>query len=347
MQIPKLPLKLPSFKKKQEKKTKIGLDWGFSSFKVVILEPQEQDNRYLLKDARIIEISSKDKDKEFNLSSLTKDLDLSGGVNLGICGPNVVVRYVSMAKMSQTDFKNSLRYEAASHLPFPVEQLMLDGVILKDLPDNQMLVMLAAAKKNFINQRLKLFQEANIRVNILDIDSLALINAFNYTHAQPTTNVSSTATGEHSNSKVSNKDAHTQENNILSGAVALVNIGASLANINVLEDGVPHFSRDINVKGRDFTQQASREVAIANFVTEIRKSFDYYEAGSTTVINKIFLSGGGSLVSGFASKLGDVLDMQIEQWNPFSNFEFTSGLDEEKIRKNSGQFAVAVGLALR
>ena len=313
----RLPITLPLLKKKQEKKIKIGLDWGFSALKFVILEPL--DNRYLLKDARIIELASKD----LNLSSLIKDLDLSAGVNLGICGPNVVVRYVSMARMNQEDFKNSLRYEAASHLPFPVEELMLDGVILKDLPDNQMLVMLAAAKRNYINQRLKLLQESNIRVNILDIDSLALINAFGYTHP------------------------HKQENNILSGAVALLNIGVSSANINILEEGVPHFSRDINVAGRDFSREASRETAIANFVSEIRKSFDYYEAGSTAVINKIFLSGGGSLVPELASGLEHILGIQIEQWDPFSNFEFASEIDEADIRKNSVRFAVAVGLALR
>jgi len=120
-----------------------------------------------------------------------------------------------------------------------------------------------------------------------------------------------------------------------------------VTNINILEDGIPHFSRDINVAGKDFTQEASREVAIANFVAEIRKSFDYYEAGTTAIINKIFLSGGGSLVSGLASNLENLLGIQIGQWNPFSNFEFAPGWDEANIRKNSAQFAVAVGLALR
>jgi type IV pilus assembly protein PilM len=323
-------------KAKQGNRISIGLDWGFSSLKVVILE--SGGNTYSVKDARIIKLPSQElnpvRDTKTpegeakisnggSLSSLIKDLGLPGGVNLGICGPNVIVRYIAMAKMNEDEVKNSLRYEAASHLPFPVEEVNLDGVILKDLPDNQILVMLAAAKKDFINQRLEVLQEAGIRVNILDIDSLALINAFNFNHP------------------------HTQENNILSGAVALLNIGASVTNINILEDGIPHFSRDINVSAKDLSQEASREMAIADFVGEIRKSFDYYEAGSATVINKIFLSGGGSLVSGFASNLKDLLGIQIGQWDPFGNFEFNPNLDEADIRKNSARFAVAVGLALR
>jgi len=302
---------------KKENKTRIGLDWGFSSLKVVILE--FENNNYILKDARIIPLPSRD----LKLSSIIKDLDLSSGVTLGICGPNVIVRYVAMAKMNEDEFRNSLRYEAASNLPFPVEELNLDGVMLKDLPDNQMLVMIAAAKKEFINQRLRLFQEEGIKVNILDIDSLALINVFNYTHP------------------------HIKEDDTLSGAVALLNIGASVTNINILENGIPHFSRDINVGGKDFTQEASREVAITNFVAEIRKSFDYYEAGTTAIINKMFLSGGGSLAPKLSSNLENLLGIKVEQWSPFSKFEFIPGLDEENIRKNSAQFAVAVGLALR
>lgn len=308
---------LLSFLKKKQNSVKIGLDWGFSSLKVVILE--SQNDTYILKDARIVELPSQD----LKLSSLIKDLNLPAcGVNLGICGPNVIVRYVAMAKMSEEEFRNSLRYEAASHLPFPVEEVNLDGAILKDLPDNQMLVMLAAARKDFVNQRLKVFQEAGIKVNILDIDSLALINAFNYTRSQKPEEISS-------------------------GAVALLNIGASVTNINVLDAGVPQFSRDINIAGNDLARRASRDVTIANFVSEIRKSFDYYEAGSTMVINKIYLSGGGSLVSDLAKNLGSYLDIRIDQWNPFNNFEFSPELDEQNLHKNSAQFAVAVGLALR
>ncbi|MBU0549142.1 MAG: pilus assembly protein PilM [Candidatus Omnitrophica bacterium] len=305
------------FSKQEDKlKLSIGLDWGFSSLKMVVLE--SRDNNYILKDARIIALPSQDVKLSFPLN----DLDLSGGVNLGICGPNVVVRYIAMTKMKDEEFRNSLRYEAASHLPFPVEEVNLDGIILKELADNQMLAMLVAAKKDFINQRLKIFQESGIRVNILDIDSLALINAFNYSLS------------------------HKQDGSY-PGAVALLNIGACVTNINILEDGIPHFSRDINVAGRDLTKQVSREATIAKFVSEIRKSFDYYEAGSTAVLKKIFLSGGGSLVPDLGSNLENFLGAQIEKWDAFSNFSFAPGIDEANIRQNSAQFAVAVGLALR
>ncbi len=343
----KVSIGLELLKPKQKNKTSIGLDLGFSSIKIVILE--RLNNTYILKDARIVELSPQD----VNSSSVIKNLGLSQGINLGISGPNVIIRYIAMAKMDENEFKNSLRYEAVSHLPFPVEEVNLDGVMLKDLPDGQMMVMLAAAKKNFINQLLKTFQEAGIEVYTLDIDSLALLNAFNYTHSHPVSLEKSFLTEPVKNStsptgkpKIPNA-AHTHEDNNLSGAVALLNVGALVTNINILENGIPHFSRDIDIAGRNFAKEDPGEVAIANFVSEIRKSFDYYEAESTTIINKIFLSGGGSLSPGLASNLEKHLGIRIEQWDPFSNFEFAPGLDEANIRKNSVRFAVAVGLALR
>ena len=293
---------------------------------------------YILKDARIIQLPSGD----LHLRSLIKDLDLSGGVNLGICGPNVVVRYISMAKMSEEEFRRSIRYEAASHLPFPVEESNLDGAILQDLPDNQMLVMLAAAKSDFIKQRLRLFQEAGIKVNVLDVDSLALINAFNYNQPRPAKHIIS----EDESGKAS-KQKPAEDDSSSSGAVALLNIGASVTNINVLEGGIPHFTRDINIAGKDLAHTSSQEITIANFVAEIRKSFDYYEAASTAVINNIFLSGGGSLIANLASNIENYLGIKIQQWDTFSNFEFAPALNKADIQKNSAQLAVAVGLALR
>ena len=320
---------------KPQHKRKIGLDWGFSTLKIVILE--QENNNYILKDVRLIELPS----GRLNLSSLIKGIDLSVGVNLSLTGPNVLVRYIPMARLTENEFRKSFKYEAASHLPFPLEELIIDGAILKVLPNDQMLAMFAAAKIDFIKQRLKVLQEAGIKVNILDIDSLALMNAFNYNLATSSKGIDPTLINKEGKSS-----SDKQEDSVLE-PIVLLNIGASVTNINILEDGIPLFSRDINVAGKNFSEAASRDVGILNFVSEIRKSFDYFEAGSAAIIKNIFLSGGGSLVPNFSEDLKSALGLEIKQWNPFSSFEFATGLDQAKILEGSAQFAVAVGLALR
>ena len=306
---------------KNKKQLSIGLDWGISALKLVILEPDA--NTFLLKEAKIIEFSS----QGLNPESVIKDLNLppASGVNLGICGPGVILRYVKTAKMSAGEFKSSLRFEAPQHLPFALEELNLDGVILKDLADNRMLVILAAAKKDFMEKRLKAFQEAGVRVDIVDIDSLALINAFNYTCACG------------------------PGNDAASGATALLNIGSCFTSINVLEEGIPHFSRDISIGTRALSGPGLTSESGANFVAEIRKSFDYYEVDSSLFIKKIFLSGGGSRVAGLADNLSAALGISAEPWNPFAKFRICEELKERDrdLAKASAQFAVATGLALR
>jgi type IV pilus assembly protein PilM len=173
-----------------------------------------------------------------------------------------------------------------------------------------------------MNQRLKLMESCGLKINVFDIDSIALINAFNFNYPQ--------------------EDASKQK------TTALLNIGASLSNLNVLEGDVPHLSRDIQIAGIKFTQKLvdvmgldfksaenlklnpesdkadkitkAIESVLANLAAEIRTSFDYYESQSSSTVAKIFLSGGGSI---------------------------SESLIPEKLKLLSPQLAVAIGLALR
>jgi type IV pilus assembly protein PilM len=218
-----------------------------------------------------------------------------------------------------------------------------------------MLVLLAAVKKEFINQRLKMIQAAGIKTNIVDLDSIALINAFNFNY-----------------SKNSNSDSDTLKHK----TVAILNIGAASSNLNILEDGIPRLSRDIQIAGNNFTQKlqeilgvdfktaeelklkaddkerldkviSAGEAALSNLSGEIRTSFDYYESQSDSSVGKIFLSGGGSRFRGLKDTLANLLGIEVEYWDPLRKISASSNIDVEKAKELSGQLAVAVGLALR
>ena len=213
-----------------------------------------------------------------------------------------------------------------------------------------MLVLLAAAKKEFLNQRMKIIQDAGLHINMIDMDSLALINAFNFNYSKE--------------DKPDNK------------AVALLNIGFSTSNLNILEDGMPRLSRDIHIAGNNFTQKlmdifaldfksaeelkfnharedkADKAAAIidsvlAGLATEIRTSFDYYESQSASSVTKIFLSGGGCLLPNLKDMLSDLLGIGVEHWDPLGRIGVYADIDSQKLKELSSQLAVATGLALR
>lgn len=272
-------------------------------------------------------------------------------INLSVYGSSTVIRYVNFPQMTPAELKQALKFEAAKYIPFPIDEINLDGCILKEgLPENKMLVMLAATKKESVNQRLKLIEDAGLKPNLIDIDAIALINAFNFNHS---------------------RNEFPEEKSI-----ALLNIGALMSNLSILEGGIPVLSRDIYVAGNSFTQKLKEtfnldfnraeelklnppkeevekipfalESVVANLANEVRTSFDYYESQSASTVSKIFLSGGGSKFVRLKEMLVNLLGIEVDFWDTFKKINISSEAgDLDRIKSLSGSLAVAVGLALR
>src|SRR4030042_1316618 len=82
-------------------------------------------------------------------------------VNISVAGPSTIIRYVDLPQMNEGELKQALQFEAPKYITFPLPEAILDSHILKSrLSDNKMMVLLAAVKKELINQRLKLMEEA-------------------------------------------------------------------------------------------------------------------------------------------------------------------------------------------
>ncbi|MFZ2602468.1 MAG: type IV pilus assembly protein PilM [Candidatus Omnitrophota bacterium] len=271
-------------------------------------------------------------------------------VNISFCGPSTTIRYINSPKMSHDELRKSLKFEAQKYIPFSVAEVNLDAAILKsDLPDNKMLVAIAAVKKDFLNQRIKLFETSGFKIGVVDIDSLSLINAFNFNFSK-------------------NTATHPK-------TVSLLNIGSTFSSLNILDDGMPVLSRDIDIAGNGFTKKIAEtlsldfknaeelkvnpdqdriskvtkavESTMSALASEIRVSFDYYESQSASVVSKIFVSGGGSLFPGLKDSLKVLLGIEVDYWDPLGQIGIAGHIDSEKLKQISSQLAVAVGLSLR
>lgn len=323
----------------------IGLDIG--SFNIKMVKLSRERERIELLDFKI---EPRQLEIEPGIKKTIDPKDSKRLLSISLAGTSTIVRYVVLPKMSNEELKQALKFEAQKHIPFPVAEVNLDGHILKqNLPDNKMLVLLAAAKKDYLKQRLTLMKDLGLGVRLIDLDSLALVNAFNFNYSD---------------------DA-----NIKNQTIALLNIGAQESNLNILEDGIPRLSRDIHIGGNNFTQRLSDssgidfksaeelkvnapqdkeeqvtsciETALTNLVKELRTSFDYYESQSVSSVSKVFLSGGGSLFKGFPGILSNLLGLTALYWDPLKKMTISDSLGPVKIKSLSAQLAVAVGLALR
>jgi type IV pilus assembly protein PilM len=330
---------------KIKERLSFGLDIGTQSIKYIKLRFHNKDSVRLC-GFGLIPAGS-------DLTEALKGIKQSEGidaVNISVSGPSAVIRNVSFPRMSQNELRQALKFEVQKHIPFSVEEVNIDSCVIKEnLPDNKMLVLIAAVKKDMLNQRLKIVQDAGFKVNIVDIDSLSLLNAFNFNYSI--------------DEALKNK------------ALLLLNIGSSVTNLNILENGIPRLSRDIQIGGYNFNQRlmeafsldlgsaqelkintdsdkikqinTALEPLISNLCASIRTSIDYYESQAASAVAKVFLSGGEANSCGLKESFKNFLGIEVECWDPLKKISIENSVDPAKVKAISSQLAVALGLALR
>src|SRR5206468_543929 len=150
-------------------------------------------------------------------------------------GRDVIVKKIQMDRMKEGDAREVIRWEAEQHVPFDMANVELDFQILDpDAEGLQMNVLLVAAKRELVEGRVGLLNEAGLTPAMIDVDAFAIHNAFELNHP----------------------DA-------MQGVVGLVNIGHEVTNVNVLEDGVPVLTRDLSVGTRRFREDLQREKGLS------------------------------------------------------------------------------------
>jgi type IV pilus assembly protein PilM len=232
-------------------------------------------------------------------------------------GHDVIIKRIQMDRMSQNDAREVIRWEAEQHVPFDMENVQLDFQILDPQGTSvQMNVLLVAAKRELIENRLSLLSEAGLTPSMIDVDAFALHNAFEFSHPD-----------------------------VRGGLVALVNVGHETTNVNLLEDGAPILVRDIPFGTRRLREALQRERGltadqadalllgrtngsdlkslVADRVDELAvgieraAAFIVAQSGGEG-IGRVFLSGGGARIPGMAEALGDRLGVRTEVVNPLS-----------------------------
>ena len=103
-----------------------------------------------------------------------------------VSGKSVIVRYLTMFKMSPEDLRNAIRYEADKYIPFDVEEVVLDcqpfeAPGLGEVGPNEMRVLLVACKRALIDEQLRVLAGVGLQPEIVDVDVFALGNAFEAT----------------------------------------------------------------------------------------------------------------------------------------------------------------------
>ncbi|MFA5795134.1 MAG: type IV pilus assembly protein PilM [Candidatus Brocadiia bacterium] len=342
-------------------KSIIGLDIGSSAIKAIELTPSPTTSgSYVVSGYGI-----KDLLPQQNIKDAIKEFFDTAGLHTrkvvtAVSGKSVVVRYITMPKMSDEELRSAIKYEASKYIPFEIEEVMIDCAPLPPLEDEkpeheekEMRVLLVAVKKQTIEDHISIIEQTRLLPLIIDVDCFALGNAFEL------------------NQKFSTAGASGPDKKVS----AMIDIGATKTNVNVIYGLNSYFTREIHIAGNDLTealvkrigmqpaqaealkrdpglkQEEVKEVVssiIEELCHEIGLSFDYFEHQSDKKVEHIYLSGGGSQIIGLDEAIESTFEKRPIRWDPCESLEIlVDGVDPVDFKKIASNFAVATGLAAR
>jgi type IV pilus assembly protein PilM len=279
---------------------------------------------------------------------------------IAVSGNAVIIKTVKMPTTTEFELETQIEFEADQHVPYDIDDVYLDFEILGSVPDSpdEMEVVLAACKREVIDDYQLVLSEAGIEATCVDCAVFALENALE------TTGLSSEGLAEGESIGEEEVDP----------AVAMVNIGANLVNINIMINGQMAFVRDQFYGGQNLTEeiqkehnvsyQAAEEMKTERFseispealerfyvglTSELVRSLDFYSAShADNPVQKMLLSGGCALIPDIETELEQRLGIQSEVINPFVGIGISSRkFDMDYLNRIGPSMMVPVGLALR
>ncbi|MDH4097519.1 MAG: pilus assembly protein PilM [Nitrospira sp.] len=340
----------------------VGLDIGSSAIKLVQLK--ESKGRHILQKFGVkplepeVIVDGTVMDEGRVVSAIRELFDEQGVKNklvaISISGHAVIVKKISLPPMPDEELEGQVKLAAEQYIPFDINEVNIDFHVLPADPsgDQQgdMAVILVAAKKDKINELTELVKGAGLVPMIMDVDAFAIENmyAINYPMAQDET-------------------------------TALVNIGASVMNVNIIRGGSSLFTRDIPLGGNRYTEAIQREMGmpyeeaeenkkmkqggdsdaavlsnIMNSVngevaSEIARTVEYFRTATTNAeLDRVLVCGGAGQSKGLIQELGERMQTPVEAADPFGEIDVTgSDLDPDLLAELAPAAAVSVGLALR
>lgn len=361
MGIPSLNnLKLPALELPFLKKQKLSLGLDIGSHSIKICEFSETPTGYRLMSLGSILLppdSLEDgalQDPEAvskAISTLLSNLKIkSKKVAISISGYSVIVKKINLAVMTEDELDRHIQSEAEQYIPFDIDDVYLDFQDLKTNTEDEDRtdVMLVAAKRDVVDGYLDMLRDTGLQPVVVDVDAFALENAF-------------------------------EANFGLDDNVALVDIGASKMNINIIAQGTSILARDVVLGSRQLTEQIQNHFDLSfedaealkigtapagdkkeeldgivvntctQWVTEVKRAIDfYYSNHPDDKVSKILLSGGGAKIKGFADFFKEETDIPVEIFNPFQTTSFDHNIiNEQYLQTIAPEMTLAAGLATR
>ncbi|MFT5591993.1 MAG: type IV pilus assembly protein PilM [Oceanicoccus sp.] len=271
---------------------------------------------------------------------------------VAVAGSAVITKVIQMgAGLSDDEMEQQITLEADQYIPYPLEEVAMDfeiqGAVEGD--DQRVDVLLAACRKETVELREDSIEIAGIESAVVDVEAFCIERAFKLLESQ--------LEGEQ-------KDT-----------VAIIDIGATMTTLNVLNQGKIIYTREQMFGGQQLTEEIQRRYGISaqeavraklegglpdDYATEILMPFKesvvqqvsrslqfFYSSSQYNDVDYVILAGGTSSLDGLAQLVQDKIGTPAIIANPFANMTLGAKVNAQVLANDAPGLLVACGLAMR
>ena len=272
----------------------------------------------------------------------------------GISGASASVKQITTMEMPAEELESAMTFEARKHIPMDGTDAVIDYQILgsNEKEVDKIDVGLVACTKGVLNSHIDLLKESGLKPGVIDVDPIAITNAFTYLKDMPT-----------------------------EGLAVILDIGALSSSLVVWGSGQQYFTRDLPIGGHHFVKEIVKKNNISyteaqdllykegvasvikkdldkdqaglgvaersvydNLVEDLRRSLRFYakQTGQSFFL-KILLTGGAASTPGLTGLISSKLNIDSDVLNPFDSVEGSDDISVE----NPSQYVLAMGLCIR
>ena len=272
----------------------------------------------------------------------------------GISGASASVKQITTMEMPAEELESAMTFEARKHIPMDGTDAVIDYQILgsNEKEVDKIDVGLVACTKGVLNSHIDLLKESGLKPGVIDVDPIAITNAFTYLKDMPT-----------------------------EGLAVILDIGALSSSLVVWGSGQQYFTRDLPIGGHHFVKEIVKKNNISyteaqdllykegvasvikkdldkdqaglgvaersvydNLVEDLRRSLRFYakQTGQSFFL-KILLTGGAASTPGLTGLISSKLNIDSDVLNPFDSVEGSDAISVE----NPSQYVLAMGLCIR
>lgn len=256
------------------------------------------------------------------------------------------------AGMQESDLEQQVETEANQYIPFSLDEVNLDFQVigLSPVSAEEEEVMIAAARKETVNDRVAVSENAGLKPLVMDVESFATQTALDLIQKQ-------------------------LPNDGLDQIIAVVDVGATMMHINIVRNGQQLYFREQNFGGNQLTQDIQRRFNLSseeaetakkngglpdNYEPEVLRPYMdtlaleitrglqfFYTSTQFNEIDHVLLAGGGSVLPGLDEVVAGRTQVSTMLANPFLNMVQSSRIKTRQLLLDAPALMIACGLAMR